>query len=252
MNRVRRTYTEEQFKKAVKTSTSIHQVLIKLGVVAEGGNYREFHRALKNWPCDTSHLTGKLWSKGKIIGPKRPIMVYLANEARINSATLRKRLIREGIFKNECCVCGLSKWLGTPISLELDHINGNHEDNTLSNLRVVCPNCHAQTDNYRGRNQIRAKENREERDAKKSTGSLLEKMPKLCTCGSIMSRKSTMCRECNAHRQAKIEWPSIEELMSKLAQSNFSKLGRELGVSDNAIRKHLHGVGEGIRTPKKG
>lgn len=50
-----------------------------------------------------------------------------------------------------CEVCGLDKWMGKPIPLELDHIDGNPDHNTEENLRLICPNCHAQTETYKGR-----------------------------------------------------------------------------------------------------
>ncbi|MDC1282481.1 HNH endonuclease [bacterium] len=65
---------------------------------------------------------------------------------------LRIRLIKEGIKNHECECCGLTKWLDNPISLELDHIDGNRFNHKLSNLRIVCPNCHSQTSTYRGKN----------------------------------------------------------------------------------------------------
>ena len=65
---------------------------------------------------------------------------------------LRIRLIKEGIKSHECECCGVTKWLDNPISLELDHIDGNRNNHKLSNLRILCPNCHSQTSTYRGKN----------------------------------------------------------------------------------------------------
>lgn len=65
---------------------------------------------------------------------------------------LRKRLIDEGIKTPQCEMCGIKEWLGKSISFELDHINGDRTNHNLSNLRIVCPNCHSQTHTYRGKN----------------------------------------------------------------------------------------------------
>jgi hypothetical protein len=69
-----------------------------------------------------------------------------------NYDTVRRRLLREGNFPHACQICRQSKWMEQAIPLELDHIDGDREDNLLENLRLICPNCHAQTVNYRGRN----------------------------------------------------------------------------------------------------
>jgi 5-methylcytosine-specific restriction endonuclease McrA len=68
------------------------------------------------------------------------------------TSKLKMRLFAAGLKAKKCEVCNREKWNGGPIPLELDHINGRREDNRLENLRIVCPNCHAQTDTYRGRN----------------------------------------------------------------------------------------------------
>ena len=70
----------------------------------------------------------------------------------VKSYRLKRRLIEQGLKETRCELCGLDTWNGQPIPLELDHINGKRDDNRLDNLRVLCPNCHAQTPTYRGRN----------------------------------------------------------------------------------------------------
>lgn len=66
---------------------------------------------------------------------------------------LKKRLIKEGIFENQCAECGIIEWNGKPISMQLDHVNGDSSDHRLQNLRMLCPNCHSQTDTYCGKNK---------------------------------------------------------------------------------------------------
>lgn len=51
-----------------------------------------------------------------------------------------------------CTVCNLSEWNGKPITLEVDHIDGHHLNNSIDNLRSICPNCHSQTDTYKAKN----------------------------------------------------------------------------------------------------
>lgn len=76
----------------------------------------------------------------------------LVPERRANTHRLRRELIDLGLKDHRCEGCDRSEWNGSPVPLELDHINGNRTDNRLENLRLLCPNCHAQTPTYRGRN----------------------------------------------------------------------------------------------------
>lgn len=147
-------YTSEDLKEACRTSLSKREVLIKLNVAPAGGNYYTLTKAIKTFEVDVSHFTGQLWSKGKVIGPRRDLKEYLKKDTTsITSHSLRLRLIREGIFTHVCSKCKGTEWLSKPIPLELEHKDGDHSNNELSNLELLCPNCHAQTPTYRGKNK---------------------------------------------------------------------------------------------------
>jgi hypothetical protein len=145
-------YTEKELRDAVKSSCSLRQTLIKLNIKPAGGNYETLKKAINFFSIDTNHFKGKSSNRGRKFGPRRDIDDYLSNKFPIQSNKLRKRLLKEKIFQHICSKCNLKEWNGKPIPLELDHINGNNQDNSLCNLRLLCPNCHAQTPNYRGKN----------------------------------------------------------------------------------------------------
>jgi len=147
-------YTDVDLKEAVRSSSSRRQVLIKLGLAPKGGNYDTIKRAIARLDVNTDHfLPSAGHNRGKRVGPLRPIEDYFSGKARIRSSRLREKLISEDIFEHQCSWCKGRTWLGKEIPLELDHIDGDNENNNLENLRLLCPNCHAQTPTYRGRNR---------------------------------------------------------------------------------------------------
>lgn len=148
-----RKYTNQQLTDAVKNSQSIRQVLAKIGLVEAGGNYQSVTKQIKTLNLDTSHFHGMSWRKGSCVPPKKakPLSEILCKDSLYRTSLLRERLIIEGYKTHECENCNAIEWLGNPIPLELHHINGDPKDNRLENLQLRCPNCHALTDNYRGK-----------------------------------------------------------------------------------------------------
>jgi 5-methylcytosine-specific restriction endonuclease McrA len=144
-------YTREQLDDAVRGSASLRQVLSRLNVAPFGGNYDVLRRSLRRFDIDTSHFTGRAWSRGRQLGLRKPLEIYLTNSAPIQSFKLKRRLLQAGFLQPRCERCSLTVWQGLPIPLELDHINGNNGDNRLENLRLLCPNCHALTPTYRSK-----------------------------------------------------------------------------------------------------
>jgi transposase-like protein len=83
----------------------------------------------------------------------RPIDEYLVKGREVNRTHLKSRLLAEGLKENRCERCGIGDWVGAPLSMALHHVNGDGDDNRLENLMMLCPNCHAQTPNFSGRNR---------------------------------------------------------------------------------------------------
>lgn len=152
-------YTDQDVVNAVRESYSYRAVLIALKLAPVGGNYACIKRKVEKLGCDTRHFTGQLWSKGQTIGHRKELSFYLVKngDGRISSYALKNRLIKEGLKKHICenTECNLTSWLGRKVPLELDHINGDRYDNRIENLRLLCPNCHALTPTYRGKNKGR-------------------------------------------------------------------------------------------------
>lgn len=149
-------YTEEWLKELCKESTSYAQVLEKSGRKPTGGNYAILKKKLLEFDIDISHFTGKGSNKGKKFLRPSP---YTFEEVCCKNSLVSQKALRNYIRKNNlieyrCSFCGCDgNWQGSLISLELDHINGDNSDNELCNLRYLCPNCHATTLTYRGRNK---------------------------------------------------------------------------------------------------
>lgn len=149
-----RKYTDDQLIEAVKVSRSIAQVLRGIRLRPAGGNHKTVKARIKELGLDTAHFRGQGWLKGTNIrtSPRKPIEAVLTKESTFRTSHLRLRLLESGLKEHVWERCGLSEWNSLPIPLELDHLNGINSDNRLTNLRVLCPNCHAQTSNYRGKN----------------------------------------------------------------------------------------------------
>lgn len=162
--RVRRaTWTDEDLRRAVASSSSVAGVLRQLGLFAEGGNYDRARRQIRDLGLDTSHFTGQGWNVGLkfVPRPAQPLQEVLVANRWTSSHWLKMRLFEAGLKEPKCELCGWAERSADGrIPLELDHINGDRNDNRLNNLRILCPNCHSLQPTHRGLNQRRAIEQR--------------------------------------------------------------------------------------------
>lgn len=151
----RRKYTEEILGEAVRESTSIAGVLRHLGLRPTGGAHAHISRTVKAFGIDTSHF--RLYSpsshSNRRLLPGQILVRLPPDRQRTRPPLLTRALIESGV-PYTCEVCGCDgSWLGMPLTLEVDHIDGDYLNNTRSNLRFLCPNCHRQTDNFAGRSK---------------------------------------------------------------------------------------------------
>ena len=175
------------------------------------------------------------WSKGKQLNfTYVPVEEYIQRTC-VKSDVLRQKLIREGYKPDHCEQCGCKEWQGHLLPLELHHKDGDHFNNNLDNLMILCPNCHAIQSGNSGAN-IGAYTK-----PIKSQG----KHQKYCIdCGKPISNDATRCIECY-HKSTKNKFRidlddmqvTREELKELIRTKPFTEIAKMFAVTDNCIRK---------------
>ena len=131
-------------------------MIVALKLVPAGGNYAQINDRISELSLDTTHFTGKGWNIGLQFNPKprEPLESILVKGRRFQSNSLKKRLFVAGLKERRCELCGWCEVsVDGRIPVELDHINGDHTDNRIENLRILCPNCHSLQSTHRGLNK---------------------------------------------------------------------------------------------------
>ena len=139
---------KETFIEICNNSESMAHACSKIGL-----NFTTFVKYAKKYECYKPNQSGKGVQK-RFNARKFSIELWKSDKCIVISrASLKKWIIKLDLLPQKCNKCGLDEWLGQKISLELNHINGKGFDNRRSNLELICPNCHAQTPTYRGKNK---------------------------------------------------------------------------------------------------
>lgn len=202
--------SKEEFATLIKDSNTFSAVLNYFGLSNKGGNNITLHKRITAENVDISHIIKNRYSP-RLTFTKATIesaQKYLIAESTTRRGVVRCNIIKFNLLPYKCSICNLDSWQNKKLSLQLDHINGVHNDHRIENLRFLCPNCHSQTDTFAGRANKKLKVKRDRHSP------------------------------CVARRKVK-ERPSKEEVYSLLETMSYCAVGRKYGVSDNAVRKWL-------------
>lgn len=215
----------DDFAAVCRSSQSIAKIMGRIGLSSHSSAYSSIRARALREGVDLSHIPRGLSHRKGQPSPNRVSLEHALRSG--NRSQIKKVLLRDSVLKNECSVCGMPpEWNAQPLVLRLDHINGTSTDHTLTNLRLVCPNCDSQLPTFAGRN----------RKARIRTTCI--------DCGTHTTKNSLRCSRCeNIRKQettpTKIKWPDRVSLQTLLANASVESVARTLGVSGNAIRKHL-------------
>lgn len=220
---------KEEYEKIVcdviNECSNLNQVCIRLNKRPTNTNYVFLKNIISKYNLDISHFTEEFVpSKSK----KYTFDDIFCVNSTFNSNKIKNKLIKENIKEWKCEKCQRTEWEGDKIPLELHHINGNRTDNRLENLKLLCCNCHSQTDNFCGKNIKKEKK----KDICKNCGNEFEHNgKKFC---------SDECKKEYVERQLKkiSKCPSKEELINSFKElKSFLQISKKYNVSDKTVAK---------------
>jgi hypothetical protein len=217
---------EDTLRIYIASSTTWKEILQKCGY-NNCGCSKYLKKRIQELNIDVAHIKTKTSISNDFVKYKlADILVSNSNYA--SMVRLKLRLIKELKWEEKCSVCNLTKWMDKPIPLEIDHINGIHTDNTITNIRFICPNCHAQTDTYKGKN----KKTYIERGKVLTHSNCID-----CNCN--ISINTLRCVKCNAFHNRRAIRPSYDEIIEYRKHLSLEEIGKKFNVARTTIQRWI-------------
>lgn len=234
-------YTREMLEEAVRSSFSMREAMRKCGTLdLSGGMHYHISRLVKKHGISTAHFTGQGWRRGRpAINRKSSaeVLVYHTNGTRQHAVRLVRALLERG-RPYKCFVCGLKEWRHRKLVLEIEHKDGDFQNDRESNLEFICPNCHSQTETFcLGLKKL---------ERKKAIEQLRIARP-VKQLGVVDQWWRTRDRP----QSRKVERPSEAVLYSMVKSMPILRIAQKYDVSDNAIRKWAKRYGIDTRKHKR-
>jgi hypothetical protein len=218
------TMPKDEFAQLVASSQTYVEILRAINYTIRGGAFRILKERIATEMIDDSHIlkNGRQTIYAHRFNTRSDDDIFCENSTYNSGPALKKRMIKLGL-PEECTKCGLgATWNDEPLSLQVDHINGVRNDNRLENLRLLCPNCHSQTENFAGR-KLNAKN---------------KSCPECCAKISGY-RKDQRCQSCankiRSREMQLISKPSKDELQDMLWKMPATRIAKIYNVSDKTV-----------------
>lgn len=151
-----RPYTKDWLSELCASSYSYAEVLRKAGRAQSGGSQALLRKKIEQWNININHFTGQRWQLSPKFEDKYSVEeLFTLTTKQVSNETLKRYILKYNLKEYKCEECGCDgNWRGKTLALQLHHKDGNRCNNILTNLSFLCPNCHAITDSYGGKNNI--------------------------------------------------------------------------------------------------
>ena len=255
-------FTPQQLQELLDSNGTYTSILREVGISTTSST-NTLKRIIDEYGLDTTKFESnrKIFKQQAVkscLSRVYDIESKLKKDTKVQSHKLKNKLIEFGYKESKCELCGISEWMGKPVKLQLHHIDGDHDNNELSNLQILCPNCHAMTDNFGVYNSKRVKK---PVPVCKECGVKISNYSKSGLCVScshknkqlnqsgkvicpqcqknLMLSTSTVCEACyyqNKRERLNRIIPR-SELKELIRTTPFTGIADMYGVTDNAVRK---------------
>lgn len=221
-------YTKEELQKFVNESSTISEILEKIGKRKNTGARKTLNKYLKFRGVDLKEFSKRQKDKqingirNYIHSISKPLNEILVENSNYDGYYLKKRLLECNLIEEKCAICGQPPiHNGIPLVLQLDHKDGIHSNNKIENLRLLCPNCHTQTPTWGSK----------------------DRNPKKYYCIDCTKETKGYGKKCNScasiefnkdYRKFEVSREDLERLLYEMP---MIKIGEKFGVTDNSIRQ---------------